>query len=394
MKVQQIYELMNNVTKEILGTSDIVTEDLSNVVDIGTQIFNATDVDNYVKKLVDHIGRVIFVDRPYRGTAPSVLMDSWLYGSVMEKIQCDLMDATENESWNLTSGNVYEQDKFTPPTISVKFFNSKVTFEVPISYTEMQVRESFSSVGQLNSFLSMIFNTVENTMSVKIEALIMRTINNMIAQTFYDLDQDGTYTGKSGNKCVNLLHLYNTKFTKELTAETALTDPDFIRFASMTMSLYIDRLAKMSTLFNIGKKARFTPRDDLHVIMLSEFVKSADVYLQSDTFHNTLTALPNADTVPYWQGVGTDYGFASTSEIHVNIADPSDDQRPVVTAKEVTATGILGVMFDRNALGVANYNRRVTNHYNAKAEFFNNWYKMDGHYFNDLNENFVVFYVA
>lgn len=67
MTVKQIYELMNTVTSEVLGKTDLVAEDLSNVVDVGTELFNATAVDNYVKTLVNHIGKVIFVNRPYSG---------------------------------------------------------------------------------------------------------------------------------------------------------------------------------------------------------------------------------------------------------------------------------------------------------------------------------------
>lgn len=74
MQVTQLYTLINNVTKEILGETAVVNEDLSNVVDIGKSIFDQTSVDNYVKKLVNHIGKVIFQDRVYAGGVPSVLM--------------------------------------------------------------------------------------------------------------------------------------------------------------------------------------------------------------------------------------------------------------------------------------------------------------------------------
>lgn len=389
MTVTQIHDLMNTVTTEILGKSDIVTEDLSNVVDVGTEIFNASSVDNYVKSLVNHIGKVIFVNRPYSGKVPSVLMDSWEFGSVLEKINCDTPVASENESWELVNGQEYKQDIFYKPTVSAKFFNSRVTFEVPMSFTERQVKESFSNAAQLNGFISMIYNAVDRSMTIKIDSLVQRTINSMIAQMF-NADKTAfggdavNYSSNSTARCVNLLKLYNDKFTKTLTAENAVFDPDFIRFASYVMGVYVDRLGSISTLFNVGGKDRFTDKANLHFITLSDFAKSADVYLQSDVRHNELTALPNYATVPYWQGSGKDYGFASTSEIHVKIDAETT----------IEATGILGVMFDRDALGVANLDRRVTTAYNAKAEFFNNYYKFDAGYFNDTNENFVVFYVA
>ena len=391
MTVVQIKDLMNSVTTEILGKGDIVAEDLSNVVDIGKEIFDNTNVDNYVKSLVNHIGKVIFVNRPYTGNIPSMLMDSWEFGSVLEKIQADIPDATENSTWDLQDGKSYDPNVFYKPKVSAKFFNSKVTFEVPMSFTERQVKESFSSAAQLNGFISMIYNAVDKSMTIKIDSLVMRTMNNMIAQTLhaeFPTVADGNYKASTGNKAVNLLKLYNDKYTKTLTPETAITDPDFIRFASYIMGLYADRLGKLSTLFNVGKKERFTPADMLHVVMLSDFEKAASTYLYSDTWHNENVKLPAAETVPYWQGSGEDYSFAKTSDIHVTVSDGAG------STVEVVASGILAVMYDRDAMGVCNSDRRVTTQYNAKAEFFNNFYKYDASYFNDLNENFVVFFVA
>lgn len=386
MTVKQIYELMNTVTGEVLGKTGLVAEDLSNVVDVGTEVFNASAVDNYVKTLVNHIGKVVFVNRPYSGKIPSVLMDSWEFGSVLEKIACDTPEATENESWDLVDGQEYKQDIFYKPTVSAKFFNSKVTFEVPMSFTEKQVKESFSNAAQLNGFISMIYNAVDRSMTIKIDGLVMRTINSMIAQTL-NADKTaftGGYGAASTARCVNLLHLYNEKFAQSLTAAKAIYDPDFIRFASYTMGVYVDRLASISTLFNVGGKDRFTDSANLHVIMLSDFAKGADVYLQSDVRHNEMTRLPNYETIPYWQGSGQNYEFDSTSAINVKI-----DASTTINVK-----GIVGVMFDRDALGVSNLDRRVTTAYNAKAEFFNNYYKFDAGYFNDTNENFVVFFVS
>ena len=397
MTVKQIYELMNTVTGEVLGKTDLVAEDLSNVVAVGTELFSNTDVDNYVKSLVNHIGKVIFVNRPYSGKIPSVLMDSWEFGSVLEKVSCDTPAATENESWDLVDGQEYKQDIFYKPTVSAKFYNSKVTFEVPMSFTEKQVKESFSNAAQLNGFISMIYNAVDRSMTIKIDGLVMRTINMMIAQTL-NADKTsftgGNYGVASTTRCVNLLKLYNDKFfpaasggtanPDALTVDKAMYDPDFIRFASHIMGVYVDRLASISTLFNVGGKDRFTDTANLHFITLSDFAKAADVYLQSDVRHNELTKLPNYQTIPYWQGSGQNYAFDDTSAINVKID----------SATTVTIKGIVGVMFDRDALGVSNLDRRVTTAYNAKAEFFNNYYKFDAGYFVDTNENFVVFFVA
>lgn len=384
MTVEQVYQLVNLATQETLGESAVVAENLSNVVDIGTQIFNANAVDNYVRSLVNHIGKVIFVNRVYSGSAPSVLMDGWEYGSVLEKITAELPEATENESWELEDQTSYDPNIFYQPKVSAKFFNKKVTFEIPMSFTERQVKQSFSNAEQLNAFMSMLYNAVDKSLTVKMDGLIMRTINNMIAETLFAEYGATSYSSDSGVKAVNLLYLYNDRFTQSLDADEALTDPEFLRFAAYTMGVYITRLKKISSLFNIGGKDRFTAPDMLHVVMLTDFKQAASVYLQSDTFHDEFTKLPEAEEVPYWQGSGVNYDFDSVTAINVVTA----------SGHSVSASGILGVMFDRDALGVTNLDRRVTTNYNPKAEFYSNWYKFDAGYFNDTNENFVVFFVA
>lgn len=393
MLVSQIYDIVNGITTEVLGEGSVVQEDLSNIVEIGDTIANlgSAAFENYTRSLIDHIGRVVFVNRPYAGSAPSVLMDAWEYGSILEKIQADMPIAQSNDSWDLRDGYVYEQDTFKKPVVSAKFYNSKTTFETQMSFAERQVKSAFDSVSQLNAFFSMIDTAIYNGQTVKTDALIMRVINNAIANTINAEFTSGTgYDAGSGVRAVNLLYLYNQAHSGNTLSDlgTAMSTPEFIRFAAYTMSLYQDRMRKLSTLFNIGGKARFTPSDRLHFIMLNDFAKAADIYNQSDTFHEQFTALPNAETVPYWQGSGTGYGLDSISSINVkaNVAAGS--------TANISATGIIGVMFDRDALGVCNQDRRVTTHYNARAEFFNNWYKVDAQYFNDFNENCVVFYAA
>lgn len=394
MNVTQIRDLIDTVSGEVLGKSNIVNEDLTGLVDLGNEVFNQNAVDSYVKSLVNHIGKVVFVNRPYSGKVPSVLMDAWEFGSVLEKISADVPKAEENDTWNLTDGKDYTQDVFHKPTVSAKFFNSKVTFEVPVSITERQVKESFSSAEQLNGFLSMIYSAVEKSMTIKTDALVMRTINNMIAET---LDADKAafgwtastsetvdYAKTSTVRCVNLLKLYNDKTGASLTPSVAVTTPDFIRFAAYQMGLYADRLQTISTLFNIGGKERFTPKDVLHTVLLSDFAAAAKAYLYADTFHSENVLLPQAETVASWQATGKDYAFDNVSKVEVISA----------SGATVSVSGVLGVMFDRDALGVTNLDKRVTTNYNAKAEFFNNYFKFDAGYFNDTNENFVVFFVA
>ena len=379
MQVKQVHELVNSITSEVLGKENVVTEDLSNIVDVGNEIIGTDNVDNYVKKLVDRIGKTEFKAESYKGNAGKVLMTSWEYGSILQKVSANLPTAYENESWKLVDGQEYNPNIFYQPDVESKFFNNKITFEIPVSFAEKQVKGSFSSANELNGFLSMITTSVENSLTIKLDSLIMRTINNFIGSVLHK---------KNKNTAVNLLDMYNKSAGETLKADKALLDPKFLRYANFIINSYINRMTRISTLFNNGGKERFTSKEKQHLILLSDFAESSNVFLQSEVRHNEYTSLNNFETVPYWQGTGKSYTFSDISSINVkaNIGDTI----PI----EVKQTGILGVLFDRTALGVANFDKRVTTNYNPKAEFYTNFYKTDSSYFNDFNENFVVFYIA
>ena len=391
MDITQVATLVNSVNQEIIGSSAILEEDLSNVVDVGKAIFDATSYDKYVNALVDHIGRVIFVDRKYSGELASLYRDNWEYGAVMEKIYVtDLPVAIENDTYKLTNGTSYDPNVFTQPAVAAKFYNKKTTFEVDLSIADIQVRSAFDSATQLNAFISMLMNSVDTAINIRLEGLSERVINTLIANTFND-DIPDLDVAKTGIKAVNLLKLYNDQFTSaHLTVADCIYNAEFIRFAALTIAKYSERLKKVSTLFNCGGLVRFTPADKQHIVLLSDFVAAAGSYLQSDTYHNEFTALPKAVTVPYWQGSGTDYGFDSISKVHIDIVDPADNTKTI----KVELPGVLGVIFDHDAAGITNDKRRVTSNYNAKAEFTNMFYKQDANYFVDLNENAVVLFVG
>ena len=386
MEVKQIATLLNSVIEEQVGEqATLLNEDLSNVVDVGRSVFNATSYDKFTKALVDRIGRVIFVDRKYEGVAPSVIYDGFEFGSVLEKIGSEIPEYTENETWDLTGGQSYDPNVFYAPSVYAKFFSRYVTFEVPLSIADKQAKSAFTSASELTRLVNMLFGKVDQAMSLAEESLVMRTINGAIAETIYDDYGNNDIGDSSGVKAINLLYLYNQKLGagNEKTQAEAMEDPEFIRFASVEMMKYAVRLKKVSTLFNCGGKKRFTPTANLKIVLHADFSANAKAYLYSDTFHEEYVKLPKADEVPFWQGIGDDYGFEHTSAIDVKL--PSDN------TKTVQADGILGVMFDEECCGVLNFERYTTSQYNGKAEFTNYWHKQKACQFLDLNENCIVF---
>lgn len=374
MTVQQVYELLNTITGEVTGQTEIVHEDLENIVDVGTAIFSATSVDNYVKSLINKVGKVVAVNRPYRPPYPNIKRESWEFGSVLQKLRCAIPEAQSNPAWGLTSGNTPEQFTFIPPTVTQQFWNSKNTYEIAMSFTEMQVKESFNSRSDMMAFIGMIENAIQMSKTIKEKSLAERTINNFVGEKLY-----------ADNGVVHLVTEYNTAYnpTTDLTSAEAIYNPGFLRFASVRIMLYKDRLKDASNIFNMGTIPTFTPDEYLHVVFNAEFIKSVEAYMQADTFHDQLVALPNFDRVNFWQGPGNEnYSFEDTTTIALQSTSGGHN---------ITQSWIVGVMFDRDAVMICNENPRVTTAYNARGEYINNFYKYDVSQFNDLAENGLVF---
>ena len=391
MEVKQIYDLVNDSVANILGTeAELLKEDMSNLVDIGNTIFDTNNVDNYCYQLIDRIGKTKFWDRLYRGDAPDIMVDKWTYGSVVQRIAVKKhFEATENESWKLENGKSYDDNVFYAPEMTVKYYNKMATYEIHCSFTRRQLKESFKDETALTSFFNMIENEISNSLTMMEEKLIKGSINNMIGETFYDYNSSGDYTGEGNTRCINLLRKYNDQFEltgtdDELTADECLTDAEFCRYASYEMSLWLKRIQGMSTVFNLDGAERFTPVNKLKVVLHNDFKRGANAYLESDTFNADFVKLPDSHTVAYWQGTGDDFDFAETSKIKVTTASGHD----------VTASGILGVAFDNEAVVMSQLDKRVTSKFVNSGEFYNNFYKVDIGFYNSLDNNFIVFYVA
>lgn len=381
MTVNQIYELTNSAVKSAIGETAVLNADLTNLVDVGTEIINANATDKFTNALVDKVGKVVFVARAYEKKAPSVLMDSWEFGNVLQKISAEMPEAIENDDWKLVDGTSYDQNIFHQPKVSSKFFSKRVCWEIDISVTTEQVKSAFNSATEMNGLISLIILQVQNSYKLRLDQMIRYTINNAIATTY---NSEISSTVKTGVRAINLLQEYNTAMGTTLTATKALYDLSFLKFASERILEVSDNMEEMSKLFNVGGTNKFTNKDRQHIVLHSKFKRTSDVYLQSETYHNELTKLPASESITYWQGSGKNFDFDSTSKIDVKTAD----------GNTVTIAHVLGTIFDRDALGVSCLKSEVRSHYNAKADFTNYFYKFFMGYFNDFNENMVVFFIA
>ena len=376
MLITQTKEILHTIATEMLGPDNtIVTENLENLQDIGNELITQANVDTYVKKLVDKIGKVVFKNRLLNSTAPSLLVDSWEYGAILQKVRMKLIPAEENDAVKLVDGQSYNQDVFHQPTVSATFYSKEITFEVPISYTTEQLKSSFNSESELNGFYNLLETTVQNSLTVKTDALIMRTINYRIGKT---------YTKGLESQKINLLAGYNKVSGRELTVANCFHDEEFLKYAISEIKNYQDRLKLPTSVFNDKKEEAFTPVQNQKLVLLSDFKNTVDTHLIPVVQNSENLAL-SCETVPYWQGSGKTFAFADISKIDVTLDSASE---------KAQVGGIVGVLFDDEALKVGNLSQYVTTNYNAKGDFYTNYYKEQSGFFVDLAENFVIFYVG
>lgn len=385
MKVAQIAEAVNQIVKEEMGLDIVIEEDLSNIVNLGTELDGLTDgYENFVGKLHDHIGLMIFVDRVYRSSMPDIRKESFEFGSIVEKVDAEPGEFRENDSWQLQDGHSYDQDIFYGTEVNSLWWNGATTFEIRYSRVNDQVKSAFSNASQFVRFWGMIETKVRNKITLAMESLTRRLYNALTAETLYDAFPAADYSQGSTTRAVNLLYLYNQETGANLAKKDALRNLEFLKFASMTIWHTMDRMKEQSVLYNIKGKNRFTPRDRMTVLMLSEFVHHADMYLQADTFHDEYVKLPGAATIAHWQGTGTEPNFASESSI--NVKTPS--------GHTVVADGILCVLADWDALGIYNDQPKTLAHNTELEEFTTYKYSQKASYYADTGENYVVFFIA
>ena len=395
MRITQLTDVLNGtlnttgIIDQVTGEAAVAKEDLSNIVDIGKAVLEYTgqstdNFDSFMRNLIDQVGKITIVNRTYVSQAPNILKDSWEYGSIMQKVRVSVPDVRDNASWDLfnypkTSGGDAYPDPFelSKPGAKAKFYNSKNTYEIPITLADYQLKEAFQSASQFGAFIAAIENRIRMKQTLCNDGLIMATIDNLIGLTL----------NGNGGKTVNLLTAYNTIAPSTITADKALSDTEFLRFAAMTIAKYKKYVAQASAKYNAGNYLTFTPADKLKFIANTEFAKAMDAYLYADTYHNEFVELNGYNEVPFWQGSGTADGDRLTVDVVVSYIT---EQGATATAS-VKNTGVLAVMFDDEAAAVCNENYRTTSIYNPRGEYTNYFYKYDAMFMNDVEENCIVF---
>lgn len=386
--INQIKDLVNDAFKDAIGTNTTLsTLNTSDVVSLGRAIEEHDLYEPWFQSLANRIARTVYFVRKYRGDDRHILRDEHEYGAFIQKVYYTMPDAVDNPSFNFSgTGGAFQQvspyDVETSIEVSAMVFGGQGTWTIEIIRPVEQIKTAFLSPSEMASFIDGIYVTIDNAFEGELEALVNTAANTGIANAH------------ANGLSRNLLAEYNTAHSDAtLTVAQALESADFLKFASMQISMTIGFMHKMSTRFNAQNYATFTPKEKLVVEMLNQFASASDMYLQADTFHNELVKLPNFERVPFWQGSGESFAFADTSRIKITNTGITGTEHSVVGGA-VDISGVIAYVHDIENVAAYFGNRSSWEMFNPRSEVMVHGEKARKGFAVDGHANGVVFYMA
>lgn len=369
LAVKQIYNIVNSVNKQTMGLADLTVVDEQGLISLGQTVLTTNGLaDTWLNSLAQRIGRTIISFREYKSKYSEMVLDSLQWGNIVQKIKVSMPEATEDESYSLVDGESVDMYKVANPKVKQSFFTTETPYQFFVTIKRTQLEEAFTSETSMNGFIGAIYGEVQNAIELSLESLARNCINNFVGEKI------------KAEKTINLLSLYNTETSKTLTVNTCLHDKEFLAYCVSRINLYSKYMENMSTEYNDGTQTRHTPKSLQHLRVLEDFESRLETVVQYQAFRDNYVKLNNYHTTSFWQSI------KKPSEINVKIASDGT---------EVNYSGILAVLYDRDALGLYKKDSwNSTTPFNSAGGYYNTYYHHKELYFNDLSENFVVFVIA
>lgn len=367
MTTEQIYTVVNSAASQALGQGAIAAIDTASFVSLGNAVLSsATNTDAFLNTLAQRIGRTIISYREYKNKMRDLVLNDFEYGAILQKIKIAMPTAEEDESYDLTDGQSVDMYKVSKPVVNQKLFVTRTPYQFKITIQRAHLKEAFLSESAMGGFIAAIFGEVRNAIEFALENLGRACYGNYIAEV------------AGGAREIKLVTEFNAATGGSVTAANALTNKDFLNFAFRRINEHIDYFQDMSVLFNDGSATRHTPKQDIRIKLLSPFVRAAETVTQYAAFHDTLVDVDGVYTpVSYWQ--------SPSNRSQVIAQRASDDT-------STTVSNVIGVMHDRDALGIYQLWEEVsTSPLNSAGLYYNQYYHEKNLWFNDLSENFVIF---
>lgn len=391
MTFQQSSTLLNAVLEQMTGASSLAPVDESEFVAVATTVLQ-TGYDSINKAISQVLTRSIYSARAYSPIYPSIMRDSQVWGGIVRKVTMLDLDFIDDKAFPLADGDgVTDVDPFLinkQKAVQFNFYGGNVK-ELVVTTTEDQLRQAFSSSADFGSFMAAQAQNLINQLNQKIEAESRITVNNMIIAACYE----------GGDRVLHVLTEYKAETgNTTITAANYLSAAEFEPFAKWfygrinTLKGFMkERTSKFHaniTTYNgaaLSKPImRHTPEENLNIFMNADFMNQVDASALSGIYNTQFLSIGGFERVNYWQGINDPL----TVQGKANIMDT--DGTCYTTDDPVTCAGVIGVLFDDEALGITVIDEGVRSIENPRGRYFNNWYNWTARWYNDQSENFVV----
>lgn len=383
----QIYSIVNEVATQAMGTTAIKVVDNTGLVSLGVEVLGSDATkNNFINALTDRIGRTIVSFRAYHSHFPDFERDSIEWGNILQKLKIGMPDAEEDQSYDLTDGTSVDQYKINKAKVNQLLFTSETPWQTHITVHLDELEKAFIDSNAMGAFISGMFGEVQNRIELAMENLSMDCVNNYIGEIY-------KRKTTAPHRVVNLISEYKEKTTIDFTTnpQDALDDEGFLKYVvrrinsiSSTMEYmtngYYNATSGLVTGGTSNAYTRHTPKSEQKLMLFIDMVNALKTNMNSKAFNMEQVAIDIPfTTVPFWQSLQT------PSEISVKTA----------SGTAVTQSLVMGVMFDREAMGTFKKKyTSLTTPINAAGKYYNVFYHMITMYFNDLTENGVIFLLA
>lgn len=370
MAVKQIYDIVNSVNSQTMGVTDLTVVDEQGLISLGQTVLTTNGLaDTWLNSLAQRIGRTIISFREYKSKYSDMVLDSMQWGNIVQKIKVSMPEATEDESYTLVDGKSIDMYKVANPKVTQSFFTTETPYQFFVTIKREQLEEAFTSETAMNGFIGAIYGEVQNAIELSLEGLARNCINNFIAERV-----------SSKKASYNLLEMYNTETNKNLTVATCLHDKEFLAYCVSRINLISKYMENMTKIYNDGTQTRHTPKALQHLRVLEDFESRLETVVQYQAFRDGYVKLNNYHTTSFWQSI--------KNPDKINLKKASN-------GVALEQSNIIAILYDRDALGLYKKDSwNSTTPFNSAGGYYNTYYHHKELYFNDLSENFVVFYLA
>lgn len=382
MGYEQAAPLLNEVIKQATGESTLQTVDPSDFVSVA-QTTLAMGYDKIHGAINQVLGRTIFSIRPYNRKFNDVELSNMEWGAWLRKIKIPDWEFQDSAEFDLTDGLSVDQwivKKANPLQLNILGQNSYEQ-QMPSVYMD-QMDQAFRGPEELVSFFSQIAQTGVNIREQKIETLARMLVSNFIA-------------GKlaADNGVIHLLTEYNQETGETLTAQTVYAPdnfPNFIYWLYARLETLAGMMAERSRLFQInvaGKEInQHTEGQNLRVKMYAPLMNAIQARVKATTFQPSYLSMARHEAVMFWQSIET------PNTINMIPTYLNEETGAVVTGSEaINNNSVIGVMYDRDALGMVRQNERMMQTpFNARGHYSNTFYTWLEKWYTDYTEKGVV----